>query len=220
MKLLIKSTIAVLFFISIRTYSSAQTETSRWSPIEYHMQNRLFHKDMGSQSFNTQIDIGLGLNKKLRLLNKLHLDLGLTVNYASFKSKSGGTLFISSFKRSNIHYFSHNSVTQLSLEIPLSFQINLLKVNENNIHFTAGAIPQFGLLTAHTGTQWEEDLTIREKQFNSNEPFIQSSLLSDVYLRSGLSYSFCKRKLSIGSGIEYSTFGKSIGLYSKIGFSF
>ena len=65
-----------LLFICIGTYSSAQIETSRWSPIEYHIQNRLFHKGMGSQSFNTQIDLGFGLNKKLRLLNKVHLELG------------------------------------------------------------------------------------------------------------------------------------------------
>tara|TARA_B100000809_G_C15075066_1_gene507475 strand:+ start:686 stop:1348 length:663 start_codon:yes stop_codon:yes gene_type:complete len=220
MKSLIKSTIAVLLFSFMGTYSSAQIETSRWRPIEYHMQKKLFHKGMGIQSFNTQIDIGLGINKKLRLLDKLHLELGLTVNYARFKSKTEGTLFISSFKRTNIHYFSHNLVSQLSLEIPLSFQINLLKVNENNIHFNAGAIPQFGLLTTHSGTQWDKNVTVREKLLTSHEPFFQSSLLSDIYLRSGLSYSFCKRKLSIGSGIEYSTFGKSIGLYSKVGYSF
>ena len=142
-----------LLFICIGTYSSAQIETSRWNPIEYHIQNRLFHKGMGYQSFNTQIDLGFGLNKKLRLLNKVHLELGLTVNYGRFKSETEGTLFISSFKRTNIHHFSHKSVNQLSLETPLGFQLNLLKLNKNNIHFTAKVIPQIRLFTKHTGTK-------------------------------------------------------------------
>jgi len=211
-----------LLFICIGTYSSAQIETSRWSPIEYHIQNRLFHKGMGSQSFNTQIDLGFGLNKKLSLLNKVNLELGLTVNYGRFKSETEGTgtLFISSFKRTNIHYFSHKSVNQLSLETPLGFQLNLLKLNGNNLHFTAKVIPQISLFTKHTGTKWGDNLTVRETLLSSDEPFFQNSLFSDTYLSSGLSYSFYKSKVSIGSGIEYSTFGKSIGVYTKVGFSF
>ncbi|MFT6441412.1 MAG: hypothetical protein ACJASM_000949 [Salibacteraceae bacterium] len=209
-----------LLFICLGNYSSAQIIKPRWSPIEYHVQNRLFQKGLGYQTFHTQIDIGFGLNKKLRLLNKFHLELGLSVNYGRFKSKTEGTLFISSFKRTNIHYFSHNSVSQLSLEIPLGFQINLLKVNENNIHFTAGIITQLGLFTMHSGKQWDENLTVRETLLSSDEPYFQSSLLSDIYLRSGFSYSFCNNKLNIGSGIEYSTFGKSFGLYTKVGCHF
>jgi hypothetical protein len=211
-----------LLFICISTYSSAQIITSRWSPLEYHVQNRLFHKGIGYQTFNTQVDIGFGLNKKLRLSNKFHLELGLSVNYGRFNSKNEetGTLHISSFKTTHIHYFSHNSVSQLSLEIPLGFQINLLKVNENNIHFTAGIITQLGLFTMHSGKQWDENLTVRETLLSSDEPFFQTSLLSDIYLRSGLSYSLYNKKLNIGSGIEYSTFGKSIGLYTKVGYSF
>jgi hypothetical protein len=209
-----------LLFICLDSYSSAQINTSRWSPTELHVQNRLFHKGMGYQTFNTQIDIGFGLNKKLRLHNKVDLELGLSVNYGHFKSKTDGTLFISSFKRTDIHYFSHNSVRQLSLEIPLSFQINLLKVNENNIHFTAGVVPQLGLFTMHDGTKWDENTTLRETLLSSDKPFFQTSILSDVYLRSGFSYSLYKNKLNIGSGVEYSAFGNSIGLYTKLGYSF
>jgi hypothetical protein len=209
-----------VLFICLSTHSSAQTKTSRWSSIEYHFQNRLFHKGMGYQLFNTQIDVGFGANKKLRLLDNLDLEIGLTANYGSFKSKTEGTLFISSFKRTNIHYFSHNSVSQLSLEIPLGFQINLLKVNENSIQFTAGVIPQLGLFTRHSGTQWDENITVRETLLSSDEPFFQTSLLSDVYLRSGFSYSFFNNKLKFGSGVEYSTFGKSFGLYTKLGYCF
>lgn len=209
-----------LLFIFLGTYSLAQIEKSRWSPMEYQIQNRLFHKGMGYQSFNTQIDVGLGANKKLRLQNKLHLDFGLNLNYGSFKSKAEGTLFISSFKKTNIHYFSHKSVSQLSLEIPLGFQLNLLKLNKNNIHFTAKVIPQIRLFTKHTGTKWDENLTVRETLLSSDERYFETSLLSDIYLRSGLTYSFYKKKLSLGSGVEYSIFGKSIGLYTKVGFSF
>jgi hypothetical protein len=209
-----------LLFIGISTYCSAQVTTPRWSPTEYYVQNRLFHKGMGYQTFNTQIDIGFGLNKRLRLHNKFHLELGLTFNYGHFKSKNEGTLFISNFKRTDIHYFSHNSVSQLSLEIPLGFQINLLKVNENSIEFTAGVIPQLGLFTNHTGTQWIENITVRETLLSSDEPFFQTSLLSDVYFRSGFSYSISNSKLKFGSGLEYSAFGKSLGLYTKIGYSF
>ena len=209
-----------LLFICLGTHSSAQIITSRWSPIEYHVQNRLFHNGMGYQTFNTQIDIGFGLNKKLRLSNKFHLELGVSVNYGRFKSTTEGTLFISSFKRTQIHYFSHNSVSQLSLEIPLGFQINLLNVNENIIHFTAGIIPQLGLFAEHSGTQWNENLTVRETLLSSDEPFFKTSLLYDTYLRSGFSYSLCNNKLTIGSGIEYSTFVKSMGLYTKVGYRF
>jgi hypothetical protein len=209
-----------LLFICLATYSSAQTKTSRWSPIEYHFQNRLFHKGIGHQSFNTQIDVGFGANKKLRLPDNLELEIGLTANYGSFKSKSDGTLFVSSFKKTDIHYFSHNSVSQLSLEIPLGFQINLFNMSENSIQFAAGVIPQFGLFTMHSGTQWDETITVRETLLGSDEPFFQTSLLSDVYLRSGFSYSFCTNKLKFGSGVEYSAFGKSLGLYTKLGYSF
>jgi len=111
-------------------------------------------------------------------------------------------------------------VNQLSLETPLGFQLNLLKLNGNNLHFTAKVIPQIRLFTMHTGTQWDENLTVRETLLSSDEPFFQTSWLSDIYLSSGLSYSFYKRKLSIGSGIEYSIFGESIGLYTKVGYSF
>jgi hypothetical protein len=129
-------------------------------------------------------------------------------------------LFISSFKTTNIHYFSHNSVNQLSLEIPLGIQIDLLKVNKNYIQFTAGVITQLGLFTMHSGTQWNENLTLRETLLSSDKSIFQTSLISDFYLRSGLSYSFYNNKLNIGSGFEYSTLGKSIGLYTKLGYSF
>lgn len=212
--------VLTLLFISQGFYSLTQTKTSRWCPTEFHIQNRLLHKGMGDQTFNSQIDIGVGLNKKLRLLNNSHLELGITANYGSFKTGAEGTLFISSFKRTDIHYFSHNSVNQISLEIPLGFQLHLFKVNKNNIHFTAWIIPQFGLYTIHSGTQWDEKLTVRETLFSSDEPFFQTSLLSDLYFRTGFSFSFYNNKLNIGSGIEYSTFGKSVGLYSKICYSF
>lgn len=209
-----------LLLICLGANSSAQIKSPTWSPTEYFFQNRLFHEGKGYQTFNTQIDIGLGVNKKLRLSNKLHLELGLSVNYGSFKSKSEGTLFISSFKRTDIHYFSHSSVSQLSLEIPIGLQLNLFKLNKNNINFTIGALPQFGLFATHSGTKWEENTTVKETLFTFDEPFFETSLLSDVYLRSGLSYSFYNNKFKIGSGAEYSVFGKSFGLYSKLSYSF
>jgi hypothetical protein len=208
-----------LLFICLGTYSSAQIKTSRWSPIELHFQNRLFHKGMGYQTFNTQIDIGFGMTKKLRLHKKIYQEIGLTFNYGHFKSRPNGTLFVSSFKRTDIHYFSHNSVRQLSLEIPLCFQINVLKVNENNIHFTLGIIPQLGLFTKHTGIKWDKNLTVKETLFSSDEPFFETSILSDLYLRSGFSYSFHNNKFKIESGVEYSVFGDSMGIYSKLGYT-
>ena len=47
-----------LLFICLGNYSSAQIIKPRWSPIEYHVQNRLFQKGLGYQTFHTQIDIG------------------------------------------------------------------------------------------------------------------------------------------------------------------
>jgi hypothetical protein len=209
-----------LLFICLCTYSSAQTKTSRWSSIEYHFQNRLFHKGMGYQTFSAKIDVGLGANRKLSLLDNLDIEIGLTANYGSFKSKSDGTLFVSSFKTTDIHYFSHHAVSQLNIELPIGVQLKLLKQNESSLHFTASAIPQIGILAKHTGTSWGENITIKQTLLNSNDPFRKSSLLSDFYFRSGLSYSFFKNKVSIGSGMEFSVFGESVGLYSRLGFNF
>ena len=209
-----------LLFICMCTSSSAQTKTSRWSSIEYHFQNRLFHKGMGYQTFSTKIDVGFGVNRKLSLLDNLDLEIGLTANYGSFKSKSDGTLFVSSFKTTDIHYFSHDAVSQLNIEVPIGVQLKLLKLNESNLHLTISVIPQIGILAKHTGTSWDENITIIQTLLNSNDPFREFSLLSDFYLRSGLSYSFFKNKVSIGSGVEFSVYGESVGLYSKLGFSF
>jgi hypothetical protein len=209
-----------LLFICMCTYSSAQTKTSRWSSIEYHFQNRLFHKGMGYQTFSTKIDVGFGANRKLSLLDNLDLEIGLTVNYGSFKSKSDETLFVSSFKTTDIHYFSHDAVSQLNIEVPIGVQLKLLKKNESSLYFTASAIPQIGILAKHTGASWDKNIMIKQTLLNSNDPFRKSLLLSDFYLRSGFSYSFFKNKVSIGSGAEFSVFGKSVGLYSKLGFSF
>ena len=93
-------------------------------------------------------------------------------------------------------------------------------MNENSIEFTAGVIPQLGLFTKHTGTQWSENITVRETLLSSDEPFFQTSLLSDVYLRSAFSYSVSNSKLKFGSGLEYSAFGKYLGHYTKLGYSF
>ena len=209
-----------LLFICMCTSSSAQTKTSRWSSIEYHFQNRLFHKGMGYQTFSTKIDVGFGVNRKLSLLDNLDLEIGLTANYGSFKSKSDGTLFVSSFKTTDIHYFSHDAVSQLNIEVPIGVQLKLLKLNESNLHLTISVIPQIGILAKHTGTRLDENITIIQTLLNSNDPFREFSLLSDFYLRSGLSYSFFKNKVSIGSGVEFSVYGESVGLYSKLGFSF
>jgi hypothetical protein len=209
-----------LLFICMCTSSLAQTKTSRWSSIEYHFQNRLFHKGMGYQTFSTKIDIGFGVNRKRSLLDNLDLEIGLTANYGSFKSKSDGTLFVSSFKTTDIHYFSHDAVSQLNIEVPIGVQLKLLKLNESSLHLTVSVIPQIGILAKHTGTSWDENITIIQTLLNSNDPFREFSLLSDFYLRSGLSYSFFKNKVSIGSGVEFSVYGESVGLYSKLGFSF
>lgn len=209
-----------LLFMCIANATSAQSKTSRWSATEYNFQNRLLHNGMGYQHFKTQLDVGLGLHKKLRVVNSLHVDFGLSLNYGRFKSKAEGTLFISSFKKTSLHYFSHHSIDQLSLELPIGFQLKLVELKQNTVYFTAGAIPQFGLYTRHTGTQWEKNTTVTENLFSKDEPYFQTSLLSDLYLRSGFTYSLLNNTLTIGSGVEYSTFGKSIGLYTKIGYSF
>ena len=209
-----------LLFICMCTSSLAQTKTSRWSSIEYHFQNRLFHKGMGYQTFSTKIDVGFGVNRKLSLLDNLDLEIGLTANYGSFKSKSDGRLYVSSFKTTDIHYFSHDAVSQLNIEVPIGVQLKLLKLNESSLHLTVSVIPQIGILAKHTGTSWDENITIIQTLLNSNDPFREFSLLSDFYLRSGLSYSFFKNKVSIGSGVEFSVYGGSVGLYSKLGFCF
>lgn len=217
----IKKVILSLLLICFGYSSLAQEKTYKWSPIELHVQNRLFHKGMGYQTFNTQIDLGFGVSKKLSLHNNFNLEFGLTANYGRFTSKAEPLLFISSFKRTNIHHFSHSSVSQFSLEIPIGFEIKLFEVNKNPFYFTSSAIPQIGLNTLHFGTNWEGNtLTFRESIQSSNEPFFQSKLISDFYLRSGLSFSFASNKFKIGSGLEYSTFGESYGLYTKLYYSF
>lgn len=209
-----------LLFIALCTYSSAQTKSYRWGPIEYYFQNRLFHKGMGYQTFSTKIDVGFGANKKLSLLDNLDLEIGLTANYGSFESTAEEVLFISSFKTSDIHYFSHDAVSQLNLEVPIGVQLKLLKLDQSSLRLTFSAIPQIGILAKHIGTNWDKKSTTIETFLNSKDPYRNTPLLSDFYLRSGLSYSFFKSMISIGLGAEYSIFGKSTGLYSKFGYSF
>lgn len=206
-------------YLFLTTFVIAQTNTSRWSSLEYHLQNRQFHRGMGYQSFRTQIDIGLGLNKKAKLTNGLNLELGLTVNYGRFKSKAEGTLFISSFKKTNIHYFSHNLTDQLSMEIPIGLEANILKIGVNNLQLNFGFVPQIGLLAVHKGIQWDQKLTIRESLLTKSEKYFDSRVLSDLYIRTGFSYRINRSRLNIGAGLEYSTFEKSLGMYSKFAFS-
>ena len=218
-KMQLKQTILTISLFLVCTHALAQRKPSDWSRTEYHIQNRFIHEGMGVQKFNTTIDFGLGLSTKLGLTRTLALNLGLTANYGNFKSNSDGMLYVSSFKRTRIHYYTHNSVTQMTLEIPVGIHINLYKNIKNSIDFTLDVLPQFGLYAVHKGTQWNENLTIRETLLSPNEPFFQSTILSDTYLRAGFSYSLFLNKLSIGSGIEYSIFGESVGFYTKLGLS-
>ena len=219
LKMRLKHSVLTISLVLICTHALAQRNPSDWSRTEYHIQNRFIHEGMGFQKFNTAIDFGLGLSTKLGLTRKLDLALGLTANYGNFKSNSEGMLYVSSFKRTSIHYYTHNSVTQMTLELPVGIHINLSKNIEKSIDFTLEVLPQFGLYAVHKGTQWDENLTIRETLLSQNDPFFQSTILSDTYLRAGFSYSLFMNKLSIGSGIEYSIFGESVGFYTKLGLS-
>lgn len=206
-------------FILFSHFVLAQETSSKWSNTEFYIQNRFFHQpENNTAQFNTNLDIGVGASKKYSLSQNFRLEMGLALNYGRFKNTSfneEGTLFISYFKRTDMHYFEHQSVDQFTLEIPIGFQLNLFENNSNSISFTGGAVPQIRLYTAHKGLRFNEPTIINENLLNPDTPY-----LTDLYLRSGVSYLIIEKGINIGTGLEYSILGKSFGAYTKLGFQF
>lgn len=211
--------IALAFTICcLVTFASAQNTPPGWKPIEYQIQSRLFHSNIQSQSFTTTVDIGVGLGRQITFEHQLSLKIGATVAYSQFGTNSQEELFISTFKRTSISHFGHASIQQLNVELPLSIQLPVIRTKSNLLHFTAGIVPQIQLFARHTGTRWGEDIVLSQSILTPDDSNMTVSGLSDLYTRSGLSYSFCNKHLSLGAGVEYSLLGRSLGSYITLGY--
>lgn len=173
-------------------------------------------------------DFYLGLERSKSLNDKINFDyglgLGFTANKLTYAFPTDGVLFVSDFRNQDAHYFTIDQVRQLNLNIPLSFSY-LLKAGERwNTRLVAGINTQINILSSFDGIGLDNEENRFINQLNRSEATFDTgiNLLNDFRPNLGISWSVpsASGTLDIGAGLEYSYFGRMLGAYGKVAYSF
>ena len=179
-------------------------------------------------SKSSGLDLHLGLERSNSLNDKVSFDyglgLGFTANKMSYAFPTDGVLFVSNFRNQDAHYFTIDQVRQLNLNIPLSFSY-LLKAGERwNTRLVAGINTQINILSSFDGIGLDDEENRFINQLNRSETTFDTgiNLLNDFRPNFGISWSVPSYSgtLDVGVGFEYSYFGRMLGAYGKVAYSF
>ena len=152
------------------------------------------------------------------------LGLGFTTNKLSYTFPIDGVLFVSNFRNQDAHYFTIDKVRQLNLNIPLSLSY-LLKAGERwNTSLVAGINTQLNILSSFDGIGLDDEENRFVNQLNRSEATFDTgiNLLNDFRPNLGILWSLPNPSgtLDVGVGLEYSFFGRMLGAYGKVAYSF
>ena len=179
-------------------------------------------------SKSSGLDLHLGLERSKSLNDKISFDyglgLGFTANKLNYAFPTDGVLFVSNFRNQDTHYFTIDQVRQLNLNIPLSFAY-LLKAGERwNTSLVAGINTQINILSSFDGIGLDDEENRFFNQLNRSEATFDTgiNLLNDFRPNLGISWSVPSSSgtLDVGLGFEYSYFGRMLGAYGKVAYSF
>ena len=179
-------------------------------------------------SKSSGLDLHLGLERSKSLNDNIRFDygigLGFTANKLNYTSPTDGVLFVSNFRNQDAHYFTIDQVRQLNLNIPLSFSY-LLKAGELwNTSLVAGINTQINILSSFDGIGLDDEENRFFNQLNRSEATFDTgiNLLNDFRPNLGISWSVPSSSgtLDVGLGFEYSYFGRMLGAYGKVAYSF
>lgn len=222
----------VLVFAMIFSSGLLLAQNSNWTHTDFTIQPRLLQNP---SNLGTVLDLSLGTEWNYKIRNRLSLNLGTSLNYGHFKSPkvdSEEVFFISYFKGTRIDYFNHEEVSQLSLETPISLELDLFGSESNKFSLVGGVIPQFLLYSNSTGVGLDGDRKVATSIFNGDLTFnkdkgnldgLSHYLINDLNLNVGFNVEHeidHQKAIILGTGFQYSTKGKSSGLYLKTGFRF
>lgn len=217
------------FFFS--TYH-LMAQQSNWAHNDLVVQTRLFQNP---SNLKTILDLSLGTEWNYTMSDRFSINLGTAINFGKFENSDmhdSNLFFVSYFKGTRVDYFRHDIVTQLSLEIPLSFQYDVFRNSANKFSLLAGASPQWLLYSKSKGPGLDGEREVVTSIARSNLSFRRNSgnldgqnhyVFNDLYLTFGASMEHQiddKKAIMIGVGAHYSTIGDTPGIYLKTGYRF
>lgn len=226
MKILLFAVISLLLGIPLIAQNPS------FSSPELFFQTRVLQQATSYEEsyFQTQADIGLGIRWNLTLNPALDVSLGTMLNYGAFEKANrdnSDIYYIDFFKSQAFHYYNVESISQWTVEIPVSLRWSAIDLGSHKIGFFAGGSPQFFLANKATGTGFDgnEDrfITLNSANFPLDDLFIRDRIITDIYLQSGAYFTrevLDGRSLLFEIGYEYSTKGKSNGVLMRLGYGF
>ena len=206
--------------------TAPETNSSR---TKFKVEGSYLNNFLGNNlSKSSGLDLHLGLERSKSLNDKISFDyglgLGFTANKLSYAFPTDGVLFVSNFRNQNAHYFTIDRVRQLNLNIPLSFSY-LLKTGERwNTRLVAGINTQINILSSFDGIGLDDEENRFINQLNRSEATFDAgiNLLNDFRPNLGILWSLpnSSGSLDLGVGLEYSYFGRMLGVYGKVAYYF
>ena len=170
------------------------------------------------------LDVNVGLERSKRLNERFTFDYGFGLGLTAMNFKMPGEFFISRFRNQHVPIVSLEQVRQLNINIPLNLSYVIKRGKALSTMLVGGINTQLNVLSSFEGEDWHEREKIFVNQFNKSADFGAwwYNLLNDLRPHFGTEWSMAREQgiLNMGVGLEYSYFGRTLGAYGKVAYSF